>query len=73
LHVFSLFSSENSDIHITPHISIVFFFKYFFFYSNIKLIFTRLPGWDDFRTFEWLNEVKNLDDVLEESRILLKI
>ena len=28
---------------------------------------------DDFRTFRWLYEIDSLDDVLEESRYLLKI
>jgi len=28
---------------------------------------------DDFRTFKWLYEIDNLNDVLEESRYLLKI
>jgi hypothetical protein len=29
--------------------------------------------WDDFRTFRWLYEIENLDDVLEESKYLLEI
>ena len=41
---------------------------------KVSVTSTEVQGeQDNFRTFKWLYEIDNLDDVLEESRYLLKI